>query len=82
MFQKIQEIANEFGNWLLAQVVNLSAGLLSHIPVPDFLLNMQSYTLPDGVSFYVQAFMLEEGFLIIVSAYIARFILKRIPFIG
>ncbi len=82
MYLKIQEILNEFGNWWMEQILNLSAGLLSIIPVPDFLLNMGSYTLPDNVSYYAAPFMLEEGFVIIVTAYIARFTLRRIPFIG
>ena len=57
-------------------------GLIGLVPVPDFLLNMPSYTLPADVSYWVQPLMIEQGLIIVSGAYIARFILRRIPFIG
>lgn len=54
---------------------------LESMPVPDFLL-VQQFTMPPGVSYFASAFQLDVGLGVIVSAYTARFILRRIPIIG
>jgi hypothetical protein len=71
-----------FGSWLYQLFLESAAGLIDSIPVPDFLQNIQTVNMPSGVSFFVSPFQLEYGIGIIVGAYIARFIVRRIPFIG
>ena len=71
-----------FSTWLLGNILEGFAAVLNAIPLPDFLLNIPSYTLPPSVSFYAQYFEIEFGFTVLVSAYTIRFILRRIPFIG
>jgi hypothetical protein len=71
-----------FGVWLWDSILSGFASVFESIPVPDFLLNVQSYNLPSGVSWAASAFQLDVGLAIVVSAYVARFILRRIPIIG
>lgn len=58
------------------------ASLIEAIGVPDFLMNLHTVNLPPGVSWFLAPLNLLTGIGIIVGAYIARFILRRIPFIG
>ena len=74
-FQAIYDsIANAF--------FNLPAMLANAIPVPDFLLTMGTTSIPGEITFYTDAFELPLGLTMIVSAYVARFTLRRIPLIG
>jgi hypothetical protein len=68
--------------WLYDGLMSGFASVLESFPVPDFLLTMGVVTLPSGVAWAAEAFQLPLGAGIIVSAYTARFILRRIPFIG
>ena len=70
--------------WLYIYDALLSglAALFESIPVPDFLANIQSYTLPPAVAWAAESFNLEYGLGVIVAAYVARFIVRRIPIIG
>lgn len=70
------------GDWYVQTWIDLGTALVNVIPVPDFLVNLQPVTIPSSVSFFIAPFNLEYGIGIIVSAYIARFILRRIPIIG
>ncbi len=58
------------------------ASVIEAIPVPDFLLNMTTFSIPDSVMFYVSGFQIPSGIAIIVSAYTVRFFIRRIPVIG
>ena len=58
------------------------AAMVETIPVPDLLSNLQTVHLPASVSWFLEPFNLPSGLLIIVGAYTARFVLRRIPFIG
>jgi hypothetical protein len=71
-----------FGTWLWQLVLSGTASLLELVPVPLFLTDINPITIPSGVGFFLDPFELEYGLGIIVSAYIARFVLRRIPFIG
>jgi hypothetical protein len=50
--------------------------LIPILPVPDFLLNMQSYTMPSEVMYFLEPFKFDLGLGIIVAAYSFRFIRK------
>ncbi len=58
------------------------AFLVESIPVPDFMQNVSALSLPSSVLFYASAFNLPIGLGIIVSAYIVRFFIRRIPLVG
>lgn len=71
-----------FGVWLWDGILSGLASLFEAFPVPDFLQNVGTHTIPSSVSWAASAFQLDVGLAIIVSAYTARFILRRIPGIG
>lgn len=70
------------GEWFYEKFMLGVSGLLNLIPVPDFLLSADTITLGPYVSFFLKPFQIEYGIGILVSAYIARFILRRIPVVG
>lgn len=70
------------GEWYYQTWVSLAAAVIDVIPVPDFLLNITPVTIPTGVMFFIEPFQIEYGLGIMLSAYTARFILRRIPIIG
>lgn len=82
-----------FGGWLKDEfksfflyvydsILSGLARLVELIPVPDFLANMHSFVMTSWVSWFIEPFEISYGLSAIVSAYIARFILRRIPGIG
>lgn len=71
-----------FGVWIYDGVLSGLASLLEVIPAPEFLTNVTSYTLSPGITWAAHPFQLDIGLTIIVSAYTARFVLRRIPGIG
>jgi hypothetical protein len=71
-----------FGSWLWELVLSGSAALLEVVPVPDFLLNLSPVNIPSGVMFFGDMFNIEYGITILITAYTARFIVRRIPVIG
>lgn len=78
----ISDFFTSLGLWFYESIVFGLASLLESIPLPDFLTQMSSYTLPDVVAWAAAPFMLSYGVGIIGSAYTLRFIIRRLPFIG
>lgn len=78
----IQDELKAFFYWLYDCLMMGFAAVVESIPVPDFLSSNNSYVLSSTVSWFLEPFNVPYGVSIIVSAYIARFILRRIPFIG
>ncbi|VUD46411.1 hypothetical protein TDB9533_00818 [Thalassocella blandensis] len=70
------------GLWLWESLLNGAAAVFEVLPVPDFMLDAGTIQIPPGVAWAAEPFQLEYGLTIIVSAYIGRFILRRIPIIG
>lgn len=58
------------------------AAMVELIPIPDFLANMHPIAMIPTVSWFLQPFEITYGLGAIGSAYVARFILRRIPAIG
>lgn len=82
-FSWIKGQMEAFGVWLIDSVLSSIASVFESIDAPDFLSNAASVApISSTVSWAAQPFNLEFGMGIIVTAYIARFILKRIPGIG
>lgn len=81
----LQWLSDEFKAFWLYVYDSLMGGLatlIESIPVPDFLSNIQTVSLPASVSWFLDPFQIGFGLIAIVGAYTARFILRRIPFIG
>lgn len=79
----VDELKAIFLNIWLA-ILNGLAALLEYIPVPDFLQNLSSsqFQLPPSIMYFTGLFHIAEGIAIIVSAYIIRFIIRRLPIVG
>jgi hypothetical protein len=68
--------------WFYDALLSGFAVVIEAIPLPDFLTNIPSFVLPSSVAWASDALNLTYGITVIVGAYVARFILRRIPFIG
>ena len=80
--QWMSEELQSLFTWLWDSILSACASVLEALPVPDFLLNTGSFIIPGEVSWAASAFNIEFGIGIIVSAYVARFVLRRIPLVG
>lgn len=60
------------------------AGLLEAIPVPSFMSNLGSLfaSIDPGIAFFVNGLHLATGATMILSAYVIRFLIRRIPVVG
>lgn len=85
MWDGIVWFFDELGQWFSqtwSDFISSFAALIEAIPVPDFLLSSSSFVIPDSIAFFMTAFEINAGIAIIVSAYTARFLIRRIPVIG
>lgn len=78
----VRDELQAFGVWIWDSILSGIASTFEAIPVPDFLNSVGTHVIPSGVAWAAEAFQLDIGLTVIVSAYIARFILRRIPVIG
>lgn len=78
----VRDELHAFSLWVYEAILSGLATAVEAFPVPDFLMGVNTQALPSGLAFFVDALDLPAGLTIIVSAYIARFVLRRIPFIG
>lgn len=78
----------EFVTWCLVKVLLLIfEGLLyvlNAIPVPDFMTDLDGNIagIDPGVLYFVQPLQLGTGITWLVSAYLLRFLIRRLPVIG
>jgi hypothetical protein len=79
-FGVIQEEVKLFFLWLLDNILQALATIFDAIPAPEFAAN--TITIPSNVAYFADPFNIPLGVSMIVTAYIARFLLRRIPFIG
>lgn len=81
--------------WLLLAVVWMAVklflllsdavlALFSAIPVPEFMEDMGVHwdALPEGVWFFLAPLQFATALSWLVSAYILRFTIRRLPFVG
>lgn len=68
--------------WFYDQLLQGFLSLINVIPVPEFMANPANFTLPGDVLYWTSLFKVGWGLSVVVSAYLARFILRRIPLIG
>lgn len=73
-------IPKKIYEWLLDSF----AWIIENIPVPDFFTSMAGAfaNTPLGVVYFLDIFLINEGLAIVLAAYLLRFIIRRIPFIG
>ncbi|MNZ27766.1 hypothetical protein D3C78_449880 [compost metagenome] len=89
------EILSDFGKWLVdvllwvprtlwAELLEGLSGLIAAIPVPGFVTTAQSAfaSIPSSVLFFLDKFEFSAGIAMIMSAYVLRFVIRRIPLIG
>lgn len=70
--------------WIFSK---LAAGIVSFfeaIPAPDFFTTAaQAFSsVPSSVIYFAEAFQIGTGISMVLGAYLLRFILRRLPFIG
>lgn len=60
------------------------AALLEALPVPGFIQTADGAfsALSGNVLFFAQKFAVGDGIAMILSAYVLRFIIRRLPFVG
>jgi hypothetical protein len=74
--------------WIPLQIYKLLLegleALINAIPVPEYMQNIGTYTqsIPSGITYWTDPFNIGYGVAAILAAYVLRFIIRRIPFIG
>lgn len=68
--------------WWYDALLSGLAKIIESIPVPDFLENIYNAVMTPEVSWFLDPFELPYGLGVMVTAYAARFLLRRVPFIG
>ncbi|HIE83498.1 MAG TPA: hypothetical protein EYQ00_06440 [Dehalococcoidia bacterium] len=68
--------------WIFETILYGFVVVLEVIPVPDWALNVGSLQLPSAVAWFAGAFELPFGIAVMTSAWLIRFLIRRIPVIG
>lgn len=70
--------------WLWSEVLQALSALINSIPVPDSLGVWTSSigSLPANVIWFLDLLQFRAGLAMVISALIARWVLRRIPLIG
>lgn len=66
---------------IVSELTPLVLGYLGNFISPNGLTSAFS-GVPTGVWFFLDFFALDVGLPLLISAYVARFLIRRIPFIG
>lgn len=78
----------DFVTWAVVKVLLLIFEgvlyVLNLIPVPDFMSDLDGNmaVIDPGILYFTAPFQLSTGITWIVSAYVLRFLIRRIPIIG
>jgi len=84
MIDSIIEALKQFTNWLLNQLMDFFIFLLEQIPAPEFVDSaisaIESFGNYAGYPLYIIGF--DVGFPMVAAAVLAKFLIRRIPFIG
>lgn len=69
---------------LLQLVLEALSAIINAIPVPDWLAHgsVAMAGIPGGVTWFLDLMAAQYGLGIIISAYVIRFIIRRLPFVG
>lgn len=59
------------------------AAIFDAIPVPSWLVGADPFASIDpGIAFFLHAFQIPAGIAIMLSAYLIRFLIRRVPVVG
>lgn len=78
----------EFSVWLTFKIYEKATDgvvqLLNNLPVPSFVLDAVNAMggIPPAVVFFASALQIKEGIAMILGAYLTRWALKFVPFVG
>ena len=84
----IVQFVVDFAQWMAVKVFTLIfdalIAVLSLIPVPEWLTGLSGNiaAIDPGILFFAAPFQLGTGIAWVVSAYLLRFLIRRIPLIG
>lgn len=81
MFEKLIDILLYVPRIIFSAFVDALIFLFNAIPVPEFIQNLNFSGL-DASAYFLDAISFSYGIAIVLSALIARFLLRRIPLIG
>lgn len=85
---QVLEWVVDFFQWLFVKVAVLVfdavIAVLSAIPVPDWLDDLAGNiaNIDPGVMFFVAPLQIETGLTWLLSAYLLRFLIRRLPVVG
>lgn len=70
--------------WIVSQFVDALLAVLNSLPVPSWLGSVDNAfsAIPPGVWWFASVIRLDFGLSIMGSAYLLRFVIRRLPFIG
>lgn len=70
--------------WAFSKISEGIVSFFDSIPVPDFFATVsQAFdSIPSDVVFFAQTFQIGPGLTMVLGAYLLRFVIRRIPFIG
>lgn len=83
-YDSIINFFKELPAWLFGKFAEGIVEFYNSIPVPDFFATAQQAfsSIPPEVVFFAESFQIGPGITMVLGAYLLRFILRRIPFIG
>lgn len=88
VIQPVLQWLQDMVTWSLLKVFKLvTVGLLTvfnAIPVPSFISSASGYAsnISPSVAWIMGSFQVSFGFGVVLSAYLIRFLIRRLPFIG
>lgn len=83
-FNWIIDFVKDFPLWLFWKFAEAVVTFFHAIPVPSFFSTAAGAfsAIPPSVVFFAQAFEMSFGISVVLSAYVLRFVIRRIPFVG
>ena len=83
MLDSLYKLLQDFWNWILDSILDVFFGVLDAIPVPSFVADLSGYASQlGGATYWLDVLNIGTGITMVFSAYIIRFSIRRIPFIG
>lgn len=70
--------------WIWSECLKALASVINAIPVPGFVSQVQGFWngVPSGIWYFVGWMHLGWGVSALLSAYVIRFLIRRIPVVG
>lgn len=81
-WDKVYQFWKDGWFWIFEQLLTGFVFVLELIPVPSYMTNATSLTLPEGVVYFIHVFELPFGAGIMASAWSLRFVIRRLPVVG